>query len=301
MSHPFTRGHTMRRFEFVEGSSSKFWEAEVQGTTFTVVYGRIGTPGVRKDKPFATPAEAQREHDKKVAEKLREGYAEVGATSSPAPAAQPAPAAPAAPKPAPLPPLAPRFRARSATAGAVAAATDALAQLEAELGGRSWKVARLAHRARRALDAIAGIDPGTSVTLTQQLDAVLDTVTAGRGARRLPLHHALDLLLALDARAFDRALSRWRAGASDGPATPAVRAVGAWRDALGDAELGLRVASLVAFRDVSRASDGGWTSRHRALAPHLTAALAARGAAAPAGIDPGHDDALRRALARVAA
>ena len=61
----------MRRFEFVDGGSSKFWAAEASGNTFTVVYGRIGTAGQRKDKAFPDSAAAQREYDKKVAEKLK--------------------------------------------------------------------------------------------------------------------------------------------------------------------------------------------------------------------------------------
>ena len=31
--------------EFVEGTSSKFWRARVDGTTVTVNYGKIGTTG----------------------------------------------------------------------------------------------------------------------------------------------------------------------------------------------------------------------------------------------------------------
>ncbi|RKH48196.1 WGR domain-containing protein, partial [Corallococcus sp. AB050B] len=77
----------MRRFEFVDGNSSKFWVPELQGATFIVTYGRIGTAGQRKEKVFPDEDAAQKEYNKKVAEKVREGYAEV--TSGEAPPAPP--------------------------------------------------------------------------------------------------------------------------------------------------------------------------------------------------------------------
>jgi predicted DNA-binding WGR domain protein len=36
----------VRRFEFVEGKSAKFWQAEAVGATFIVEFGRLGTKGV---------------------------------------------------------------------------------------------------------------------------------------------------------------------------------------------------------------------------------------------------------------
>ena len=35
----------MRRFEFSEGASNKFWEIAVEGAAFTVRYGKIGSSG----------------------------------------------------------------------------------------------------------------------------------------------------------------------------------------------------------------------------------------------------------------
>ena len=72
----------MRRFELKEGSSDKFWEVGVSGKTLTVRFGRVGTKGQEKSKTFASPALAQKEHDKLVVEKQRKGYKEVGAPSS---------------------------------------------------------------------------------------------------------------------------------------------------------------------------------------------------------------------------
>ncbi|WNG58136.1 DUF4132 domain-containing protein [Archangium gephyra] len=108
----------MRRFEFVEGSSQKFWEIELQGTEFTVRWGRIGTNGQTQQKSFANTAKAQAEHDKLIAEKQKKGYSEVGGgtnTVVASPAAAPDEAQQAAPAPA-------RKKAAAKTAAASAQA-----------------------------------------------------------------------------------------------------------------------------------------------------------------------------------
>jgi predicted DNA-binding WGR domain protein len=48
-----------RRLEFVEGTSSKFYEVEVSGNAVSVTFGRIGTAGQMQAKHFANAAEAQ--------------------------------------------------------------------------------------------------------------------------------------------------------------------------------------------------------------------------------------------------
>jgi predicted DNA-binding WGR domain protein len=102
----------MRRFEFVEGESSKFWEIAVQDSTLRVRYGRIGTQGQAKDKVCASAAAAQAEADKLIREKIGKGYAEgagadlqaapapAPATRTPTPTPTPAPAAGPEPQPA---------------------------------------------------------------------------------------------------------------------------------------------------------------------------------------------------------
>lgn len=95
----------MRRFEFAEGSSQKFWEIELRGPEFDVRWGRIGTSGQAQTKTFASDAKAQAEHDKLIKEKTGKGYVEVGASASSAPrvsAPTPAPTPIAAPSPAPI-------------------------------------------------------------------------------------------------------------------------------------------------------------------------------------------------------
>ena len=50
----------VRRFELVEGTSSKFWEVWVTGNEMTTRWGRIGTEGQTKAKPFADEAAARK-------------------------------------------------------------------------------------------------------------------------------------------------------------------------------------------------------------------------------------------------
>ncbi len=67
----------VRRFEFVSGSSKKFWEISVSGSSFTVQFGRIGTMGQSQTKTFADKAKAEREAENLIAEKVKKGYVEV--------------------------------------------------------------------------------------------------------------------------------------------------------------------------------------------------------------------------------
>ena len=73
-----------RRFELVAGTSSKFWEIEVSGASFTVTFGRIGTAGQANTKPCKDAAAATAAADKLVAEKVHKGYTQVGGKKSPA-------------------------------------------------------------------------------------------------------------------------------------------------------------------------------------------------------------------------
>jgi DNA ligase-1 len=66
----------MRRFEFVGGSSAKFWEISVDGTDITVRFGRIGTGGQQQTKSFADAAKARQHAEKLIAEKTGKGYVE---------------------------------------------------------------------------------------------------------------------------------------------------------------------------------------------------------------------------------
>ncbi len=74
----------MRSFKYSDDKSYKFWKIELEGSSYTVHFGRIGTKGQAKTKDFPSPQEAQKAHDKIIAEKVAEGYVEV---TAPAPAA----------------------------------------------------------------------------------------------------------------------------------------------------------------------------------------------------------------------
>jgi predicted DNA-binding WGR domain protein len=104
----------MPRYEFSEGSSNKFWEIKLDGSSFTTTYGKIGTPGQTTLKQWKDSAEAKKEYDKVVHEKTKKGYALVGdgddsddddeaATPPAKPAAKKAAAAAPAAKPAAAP------------------------------------------------------------------------------------------------------------------------------------------------------------------------------------------------------
>jgi predicted DNA-binding WGR domain protein len=79
-AHPasISEAASMRRFEFVGGSSQKFWEISVSGNSFTVRFGRIGTAGQSQTKTFADEAKAKREAENLISEKVKKGYVENG-------------------------------------------------------------------------------------------------------------------------------------------------------------------------------------------------------------------------------
>jgi DNA ligase 1 len=62
------------RLEFNDGSSNKFWEIALHDLTQTVRYGRIGSAGQSKTKAFSDLAQAQKDTQKLIAEKLQKGY-----------------------------------------------------------------------------------------------------------------------------------------------------------------------------------------------------------------------------------
>src|ERR1700744_3038067 len=83
----------MPRYEFVEGSSKKFWEIALEGTSFTTTYGRIGTDGQISMKEYDSEEKAKKEYEKLIAEKTKKGYQPVGGGAASTPTAKAAPAA----------------------------------------------------------------------------------------------------------------------------------------------------------------------------------------------------------------
>ncbi|MGW9374741.1 DUF4132 domain-containing protein [Streptomyces xanthophaeus] len=83
----------MQRWEYVGESSAKFWEAQAEGASVTLRFGRSGAAGRTQVKEFASPAEATSYLVKAIAEKERKGYGKTGEQAAPAPAAEAAEAA----------------------------------------------------------------------------------------------------------------------------------------------------------------------------------------------------------------
>ncbi len=74
----------MLRFELRDASSSKFWEIELNGASFTTRYGAIGAPGKSTTKNLDDDAKAKQAHDKLVSEKLAKGYVKIEESAPPA-------------------------------------------------------------------------------------------------------------------------------------------------------------------------------------------------------------------------
>jgi predicted DNA-binding WGR domain protein len=68
----------MPRYEFSEGSSNKFWQIDLTGKSFSTTYGKIGTGGQTTVKTFKSDADAKKEYDKLIAEKVKKGYQPAG-------------------------------------------------------------------------------------------------------------------------------------------------------------------------------------------------------------------------------
>ena len=60
----------MRKFKYTDDKSYKFWNIELQGSSYTVHFGRIGTKGQAKTKDFPSPEAARQAYEKIIAEKL---------------------------------------------------------------------------------------------------------------------------------------------------------------------------------------------------------------------------------------
>jgi len=72
----------MRRFTYTDAKSNKFWAIDLQGKSFTVTFGRVGTEGQTQTKTFPSEEKAKAEHDKLIKEKTGKGYVEEGAPAA---------------------------------------------------------------------------------------------------------------------------------------------------------------------------------------------------------------------------
>ena len=68
-----------RELIYMDAKSSKFWNIQLEGSSHTVTYGRIGSVGQSATKPFASEELARKDAEKLIKEKLGKGYVEAGA------------------------------------------------------------------------------------------------------------------------------------------------------------------------------------------------------------------------------
>lgn len=65
-----------RHFEYVRGTSRKFWEIQLRGTLVITRWGRIGSIGNVTKTPCSGQFEAKQVYTKLIQSKLRKGYNE---------------------------------------------------------------------------------------------------------------------------------------------------------------------------------------------------------------------------------
>ncbi|MBF4465334.1 DUF6493 family protein [Flavobacterium sp. LC2016-12] len=70
-----------KSLKYIDGNSDKFWQIEVTGLNYTVIYGRNGTSGTSQTKSFSTNEECLKVAEKILAEKIKKGYSENGDVS----------------------------------------------------------------------------------------------------------------------------------------------------------------------------------------------------------------------------
>lgn len=68
-----------RYFEFIGGTSAKFWEVGTNSSEVTVRFGRIGTEGQTQVKELADADAAAKHAEKLIAQKVSKGYRETAA------------------------------------------------------------------------------------------------------------------------------------------------------------------------------------------------------------------------------
>jgi predicted DNA-binding WGR domain protein len=184
------------------------------------------------------------------------------------------PAVAAAPPPPPEPskpklPARTRAKPHAIAPEQISAAKNALEALHAGLGKRSWKVRKLARRARQSLERVAGVDPSKH-GFGDAFDALMNDVTAAK--KRLPLDIATRLLLELDPAVFVRTVKSWKNAA--GPAKDTIGVLQTSVAAIDDADVALHVGAAFAERRLDAPS---WRKRFGHVKPVLEEALKKKG------------------------
>ena len=60
-----------KHLKYIDGSSDKFWQIEVNGSEYTVTYGRNGTSGTSQTKTFTDSEECLKVAEKLLNEKIK--------------------------------------------------------------------------------------------------------------------------------------------------------------------------------------------------------------------------------------
>jgi predicted DNA-binding WGR domain protein len=133
----------MPRYTFSEGTSNKFWQIDLNGSSFTTTFGRIGANGQSSTKAFPSDAKALAEYNKLIAEKTKKGYQLDGSgvpvgTPTPRAAKPAAPVAPAPAAPAPIAPAAPTPEASPSRTPDAGPSIDVSAAAEAAKTELTW-------------------------------------------------------------------------------------------------------------------------------------------------------------------
>jgi len=66
----------VRRFEYTDGRSNKYWEISIVDKVVITHWGRIGTDGAYQQKKFTTDRAAEDHYLKVIREKTGKGYVE---------------------------------------------------------------------------------------------------------------------------------------------------------------------------------------------------------------------------------
>jgi predicted DNA-binding WGR domain protein len=80
-----------REFQYSDDKSHKFWRICLDGPSYVVQFGRIGTTGQTQTKSFAAEVEAQHACERLIQEKLEKGYVEVNAVLTTVASSAPSP------------------------------------------------------------------------------------------------------------------------------------------------------------------------------------------------------------------
>src|SRR5262245_60476451 len=78
------KGPAMRTFVYSDASTHKFWNIDVNGASYVIAFGTVGTKGQTQTKTFPDETAAQTAADRVIQQKLKNGYRETTMPTGPA-------------------------------------------------------------------------------------------------------------------------------------------------------------------------------------------------------------------------